>query len=207
MSGEAHTDEFKRALAAGEPMERMFVTGRSYKTWQDRPVDTALLHDLYDLIKFGPTCHNSCPLRVKFVVSPEQKAVLHDAMADVNKGKVAAAPVSAVLGMDKDFPDHLPVLYPILPKAVAMYRGSAALTAETAFRNSSMQAGYFVLAARALGLDAAPMSAFDKAKMDAAFWAGTNIETNVICNLGYGKPEDLLPRDARPAFDEVCEIV
>lgn len=207
MPEQEHTRQFREALAAGDVVDRMFVTGRSYKTWQDRPVDPALLRDLYELMKFGPTCHNSCPLRIKFVVSPAQKAVLHEAMADVNKGKVAAAPVSAVLGMDMNFPDTLPVLYPVLPKAVGMYRGSAPLTAETAFRNSSMQAGYLVLAARALGLDAAPMSAFDKAKVDAAFWAGTAIETNVICNLGYGKPEDLLPRDARPGFDEVCEII
>ena len=207
MSSAGNLREGHDAVATDGLLERVFLTGRSYKTWQDRPVDPAILQGLYDLMKYGPICTNCCPLRVKFVVSPEAKDVLHEAMAEVNKLKVATAPVSAILGMDMAYPDTLPVLFPNAPKVPDMYRSNAALLEETGFRNSSMQAGYFILAARAYGLDCGPMSAFDKAKVDAAFWAGTAVETNLICNLGYGKPEDVPPRDPRLAFDEACEIL
>lgn len=185
----------------------IFSNGRSFNTWYTKPVPDQTLRALYDLVKLGPTSTNSLPLRIKFVRSPEAKRMLVDAMLDNNKSKVEAAPVTAVLGMDLGFPATLPSLFAHAPAVREKYLSNPALTRETAFRNSSIQGGYFIVAARSLGLDCGPMSGFDKAALDAAFWQGGQVETNFVCNLGFGRREDLFARHPRLEFDAACEVI
>ena len=187
--------------------ETIFAEGRSFNTWKATPVGDATLRRLYDLVKMGPTSTNCTPLRLKFVRSPEAKARLIAALFPTNQAKAQAAPVTAVLGMDIGFAATMTRLFAHAPAARENYIANPALARETAFRNSSIQGGYFILAARALGLDCGPMSGFDKAAMDAVFWAGSGIETNFVCNLGYGRREDLFPRNPRLEFDEACEFL
>lgn len=194
-------------LAAAAPcLDQLFRDARTHNGWLDKPVPEALLKELHDLMKWGPTSANCWPLRVVYVQSPEAKARLAPLMMEGNRAKTEAAPVTAILGMDLDFPEMLPKLFPHTD-AKSWFAGNEALTEATAFRNSSLQGAYFMIAARALGLDCGPMSGFDADKVNAEFFAGTRIRTNFICNLGYGDPAALFPRSPRPAFDEVCSIV
>ncbi|PPE71709.1 malonic semialdehyde reductase [Caldimonas thermodepolymerans] len=186
--------------------EQLFDNARTHNAWQDRPVDDALLQRLYDLMKYGPTSANCCPARIIFVKSPEAKARLLPCMSEGNRAKTAAAPVTAIIGMDLKFYEKLPQLFPHNPAARTWFEGNEAVAQATAFRNSSLQGGYFIMAARALGLDCGPMSGFDAARVDAEFWAGTDVKTNFICNLGYGDPSGLFPRSPRLSFDEACRI-
>lgn len=187
-------------------LDRLFNQARTHSAWTDKKVDPALLRQLYDLLKMAPTSANCQPLRVVFVESAEAKAKLKPALAEGNVAKTMAAPVTAILGMDMAFYEQLPKLFPHTD-ARSWFVGNPALIEATAFRNSSIQGGYFILAARALGLDCGPMSGFDNAKVDAAFFAGTTIQSNFICSLGYGDASKLHPRSPRPAFDEFCKIV
>lgn len=187
-------------------LDQLFRAARTHNGWLDRPVPDALLSELFEIMKWGPTSANCWPLRVVFVKSPAAKARLVPLMMEGNRAKTEAAPVTAILGMDLDFPETLPRLFPHTD-AKSWFVGNAALTEATAFRNSSLQGAYFMLAARALGLDCGPMSGFDAAAVDAEFFAGTRIRTNFICNLGYGDPAALFPRSPRPSFDEVCQIL
>lgn len=187
-------------------LDQLFRAARTHNGWQDRPVPDSLLKDLHDLMKWGPTSANCWPLRVVFVRSPAAKARLVPLMMEGNRAKSQAAPVTAILGMDLDFPDTLPKLFPHTD-AKSWFAGNDALVEATAFRNSSLQGAYFMLAARALGLDCGPMSGFDAAAVDAEFFAGTRIRTNFICNLGYGDPAALFPRSPRPEFADVCTIL
>jgi nitroreductase len=157
-------------------------------------------------MKWGPTSANCWPLRVVFVKSPAAKARLLPLMMEGNRAKVQAAPVTAILGMDMAFHEQLPKLFPHTD-AKSWFVGNQPLIEATAFRNSSLQGAYFMLAARALGLDCGPMSGFDADKVNAEFFAGTTVKANFICSLGYGDPAGLFPRSPRPAFDEVCTIV
>ena len=169
-------------------------------------MEDALLHQLCDLTKMAPTSANTQPLRVVFVKSPEQKERLKPAIAAGTVVKVMTAPVCAILGMDMEFYNHLPTLFPHT-NAKAWFEGNDALIESTAFRNSSMQGGYFLLAARALGLDTGALSGFDNAKVDELFFAGTKIKSNFLCNLGYGDHSKLFPASPRPAFEDFCSIV
>jgi 3-hydroxypropanoate dehydrogenase len=187
-------------------LDQLFRNARTHNAWQDKPVPDSLLVELHDLMKWGPTSANCWPLRVVFVKSPEAKARLVPLMIEGNRAKTQAAPVTAILGMDLAFYEQLPRLFPHTD-AKSWFVGNDALIAATAFRNSSLQGAYFMLAARALGLDCGPMSGFDNAKVDAEFFAGTQIKSNFICSLGYGDPAALFPRSPRPAFAEVCKIV
>jgi len=191
---------------AAAVLDQLFRTARTHNGWLGKPVADSLLGELHDLMKWGPTSANCWPLRVVYVKSPEAKARLLPLMMEGNRAKTAAAPVTAILGMDLDFPDTLPRLFPHTD-AKSWFTGNDALIDATAFRNSSLQGAYFMLAARALGLDCGPMSGFDAAKVDAEFFAGTKIKANFICNLGYGDPAQLFPRSPRPAFEEVCKIL
>ena len=186
--------------------EQLLTEARTHNGWLDTPVPDATLRELHDLLKWGPTSANCWPLRVLFVRSPEARARLVPLMSPGNRDKTAQAPVTAILGMDLAFPDTLPKLFPHAD-ARSWFAGDDAKIAETAFRNSSLQGGYFIVAARALGLDCGPMSGFDAAAVDAAFWAGTQVKTNFICNLGHGDPSKLFGRSPRPAFDDVCRIL
>lgn len=187
--------------------EQLFDDARTHNAWLDRPVPDELLHRLYDLMKWGPTSANCCPARILFVKTPEAKARLVPCMSEGNQAKTAAAPVTAIIGMDMQFYEKLPQLFPHNPEARSWFEGKPEVIHSTAFRNSSLQGGYFIMAARALGLDCGPMSGFDAPRVDAEFWLGTAVKTNFICNLGYGDPSQLFPRSPRLAFEQACRIV
>jgi 3-hydroxypropanoate dehydrogenase len=185
----------------------LFRAARTHNGWLPKPVDDAVLRELYDLAKMGPTSANMSPLRVVFVKSKEAKEKLRPLLDAGNVDKTMAAPATAIVGMDVHFYEQLPKLYPQadakawfkdLPEPVLEY---------IALRNSSLQGAYFLLAARAVGLDCGPMSGFDNAKVDAAFFAGTTVKSNFLCNLGYGDVSKVRPRNPRLTFDEACSIV
>lgn len=187
-------------------LDTLFREARSQNGWLDKPVAEAQLRQLYDLMKWGPTAANGGPARIVFVCSAEARAKLTACVSAGNVDKVSTAPVTAIIGMDMAFYDKLPQLFPHVD-ARPWFVGQSQLIADTAFRNSSLQGGYFILAARALGLDCGPMSGFDPEKVDAAFFAGTTVKSNFICGLGHGDPAKLFPRSPRLAFDEACRIV
>jgi len=185
----------------------VFREARTNNVWVDKPVDDALLVKVYDLAKMGPTSANMCPMRIVFVKSPEGKEKLKPALDPGNVDKTMKAPVTAIMGMDIRFYELLPKLFPHadakawfkdLPENVLEY---------IALRNSSLQGAYFMLAARSLGLDCGPMSGFNNAKVDTAFFAGTTVKSNFLCNLGHGDPTKLYPRSPRLSFDEACRVV
>ncbi len=186
--------------------ERLFTEARTQNGYRPTAVSDEQLRALYDLLKWGPTSANSSPARFQFVRSAEGKAKLLACVSVGNAQKVKEAPVTVIIGMDLSFHDKLPVLFPHTD-ARSWFAGNEAKIHETAFRNSSLQGGYLILAARALGLDCGPMSGFDAAKMDAAFWAGTTVKTNFICTLGEGDPTKVLARNLRLPFDEACRLV
>lgn len=186
--------------------ERLFTEARTQNGYKPTAVPDATLRALYDLLKWGPTSANSSPARFLFVRSAEAKERLVACMNPGNVQKVKEAPVSAIIGMDMAFHDKLPFLFPHT-NARAWFAGNEAKIAETAFRNSSLQGGYLILAARALGLDCGPISGFDAAKVDAAFWAGTTVRTNFICTLGEGDPSRVFARSPRLPFEEACRLL
>jgi 3-hydroxypropanoate dehydrogenase len=190
-------------------LDQLFREARTYRgsdqAWLPTPVSDAQLHALYELFKLGPTSANCSPARVVFVRSEAARAQLRDALSPGNLAQTMAAPVTAIIGTDGEFYEHLPKLFPYAD-ARSWFVGNAALAQETAFRNASLQGAYLMLAARALGLDCGPMSGFDREKMDAAFFPGTAVKTNFICSLGYGNRDTLTPRGPRLGFDEACRI-
>ena len=187
-------------------LAQLFTEARTRNAWSDRPVSEDLLRKLYDLTKFGPTAVNNTPARFVFVTSPEAKARLIPLMGEGNQAKTLQAPVNVIIGQDIDFHEHLPKLFPHAPGAKDWFADEAGRR-ESAFRNASLQGGYFLLAARALGLDVGPMSGFDPAGVKAEFFAGTTVEPNFIVNLGYGTDENLFPRSPRLAFDEAAVVL
>lgn len=187
-------------------LDQLFLTARTHHAWLDKPVDDAVLERLHDLAIQGPTAANSLPARLVFVRSAAAKARLQPFLSPGNVAQTLAAPVTVIVGMDLDFPEHLPRFFPFTD-ARAWYAGKDALVAETALRNSTLQGAYVILAARALGLDAGPMSGFDTAGVDQAFFAGTRVRSNFLINLGYGDPAALHPRAPRPAFAEFSRVL
>ncbi len=185
--------------------EQLFTAARTHNVFAPEPIPEATLRQLYDLLKWGPTSANSSPARFIFITTPEAKARLLPAMSDGNREKTRLAPVTVIVGMDMAFYEQLPKLFPHAD-AKPWFVGNQPMIDATAFRNSSLQGGYMILAARALGLDCGPMSGFDAAKVDAAFWAGTPVKTNFICNLGHGDAAQLFPRSPRLSFEEACRI-
>jgi 3-hydroxypropanoate dehydrogenase len=187
--------------------ERLFTQARTANAYGPAPVADDTLRQLYELMKWGPTSANCSPARLAFVRSPEARARLAACMnAGANQRKVAQAPVTVVVGMDLAFAEHLPRLFPHTD-ARSWFAGKEAHTRATAFRNSSLQGAYLMLAARGLGLDCGPMSGFDAAAVDAAFWAGTQVQTNFVCTLGHGDAAALKPRHPRLGFDEACTLL
>jgi len=186
--------------------EQLFTQARTQNGYRPTAVGDDQLRALYDLLKWGPTSANCSPARFQFVRSEEAKDKLMACAPPANAQKIKAAPVTAIIGMDLAFHDKLPFLFPHTD-ARAWFAGNDAKIAETAFRNSSLQGGYFIIAARALGLGCGPMSGFDATKLDAAFWAGTTVKTNFICTLGEGDPAKILPRSPRLSFEEACRLV
>jgi 3-hydroxypropanoate dehydrogenase len=185
--------------------EQLFNEARTQNAYLPTAVPDSLLQQLYDLLKWGPTSANCSPARFAFVRSDAGRAKLATCMAPGNAPKVLSAPVTAVIGMDMAFFDKLPQLFPHTD-ARSWFAGKPELIESTAFRNSSLQGGYLILAARAVGLDAGPMSGFDTAKVDEAFFAGTQWKTNFLVNLGYGDPSGLFPRSPRLDFDEAARF-
>ena len=185
--------------------EQLFTDARTQNGYLDQPMPDSQLHALYELLKWGPTSANCSPARFIFVRGAEAKTKLVACVAPGNAPKVAQAPVTMIIGMDMAFYEKLPQLFPHTD-ARAWFVGKPELTEATAFRNSSLQGAYLMLAARALGLGCGPMSGFDAAKVDAAFWAGSTVKTNFICTLGHGDPAKVLPRSPRLAFDEACRL-
>ncbi|MEE3626236.1 malonic semialdehyde reductase [Nitrospirillum sp. BR 11752] len=184
----------------------LFRTARTQNGWLDKPVPEALLRELYDLFKFGPTSANASPARVVFVTSPEAKQRLKPALSGNNTEKTMTAPVTAIIGHDLEFYEQLPRLFPHAD-ARSWFTSSEELARTTAFRNGTLQGAYLILAARSLGLDCGPMSGFDNAKVDAEFFPGGTVKSNFLCNLGYGDPSKVFPRLPRLAFEEACSIV
>lgn len=191
---------------SNEGLDVLFREARTHTHWLDRPVDDELLRRVYDLTKFGPTSANMCPMRIVFVKSKAAKERLKPALDSGNVGKTMAAPVTAIIGMDVHFYEELPKLYPHAD-AKSWFQGLPGNVLEyVALRNGSLQGAYFMLAARALGLDCGPMSGFDNAKVDAEFFAGTTVKSNFLCNLGHGDASKLHPRSPRLAFEEACRV-
>jgi 3-hydroxypropanoate dehydrogenase len=188
-----------------QALDQLFREARTHNDWQPKTVDDALLRQLIELTLLGPTSANSSPARFVFVKSPEAKEKLGPALSPGNLDKTMAAPVTAIAGMDMAFYEHLPRLFPHAD-ARSWFAGNDKAIADTAFRNSTLQGGYLILAARALGLDAGPMSGFDAAKVDEAFFAGTTVKSNFLINLGYGDPAKLFARSPRFSFDEAARI-
>ena len=186
-------------------LDQLFVSARTHNAFSGE-VDDATLHRLYDLVRLGPTEANSCPARFVFVKSRAAKEKLGPALSEGNYAKTMAAPVTVIVGYDMKFYDKLPVLFPHVD-AKSWFEGSPeARLYRVALRGSSMQVAYLILAARALGLDTGPMTGFDNAKVDAAFFAGTSIQSNVLVNLGRGDPSAIFPRSPRLPFDEAARI-
>lgn len=195
----------------GEPLDdsgldTLFLTARSYDGWLDKPVADTLLHDLYNLLKFGPTSANASPARFVFVKSNSAKQRLNTCLMEGNVDKSMTAPVVAIIGMDMEFYEYLPKLFPHAD-AKSWYAGKPDKILDTAFRNSSLQGAYFILAARALGLDCGPMSGFDAEKLGSEFLPGGRVKPNFICAIGYGDSSKLHARGPRLDFEEVCDIV
>jgi 3-hydroxypropanoate dehydrogenase len=186
-------------------LARLFREARTHNAIGGEVGDDTL-RALYDLVKFGPTEANACPARFVFVRSPEAKARLAPALSDGNRDKTLAAPVTVIVGHDMAFYDKLPVLFPHTDARAWFAGADEARLDRVGLRGSSMQTAYLILAARALGLDCGPMTGFDNAMVDAAFFAGTAVRSNILVNLGHGDPAQLFPRSPRLPFDEAARI-
>ncbi len=188
-----------------QALDQLFREARSYNAWQEREVSDALLHELYELMKWGPTSANSSPARIVFVTSEEAKQRLKPCLKEGNVEKSMTAPVVAIIGMDMEFHEQLPKLFPHTD-ARSWFEGNQPKIEENAMRNSSLQGAYLMMAARALGLDCGPMSGFDNSTLEAAFFPDGKVKANFICALGYGSSEQLYPRGPRLSFEEACRI-
>jgi 3-hydroxypropanoate dehydrogenase len=190
-----------------DALDQLFRTARSYNGYLDKPVSADQLDAIWELMKFGPTSANCLPARIVWCVSDEAKERLAACAMPANGDKIRSAPVTAIIGMDMEFYEQLPELFPHTD-ARSWFVGNDALTATTAMRNSSMQGGYFIMAARALGLDTGPMSGFSNDAVDAAFFADQpTVKSNFISTLGYGDPATIFGRSPRPGFDRFNRIV
>lgn len=186
--------------------ETLFTQARTQTGFLDKPVDEATLRALYDLLKWGPTSANCSPARFLFVQSAQAKQRLMACMDEDNVRKVREAPVTVVIGMDMAFYEHLSTLFPHTD-ARSWFEGKPEKIIETAFRNSTLQGAYLIIAARALGLDCGPMSGFDHARVDAEFWSGTEVRSNFVCCLGQGDPARVFPRNPRLSFEQACQLL
>jgi 3-hydroxypropanoate dehydrogenase len=200
---------------SNEALDVLFRHARTHNAWLNEPVSDDTLREIYDLMKFGPTSANSSPIRILFLRTPEAKQRLAPALSPTNVDKTLKAPVTAILAHDVQFYEELPKLFPNNPNMKEMFSKSAQFAETGAFRNASLQGGYFILAARSLGLDCGPMSGFDNAKVDAEFFgpsAGNpasfhQVKSNFLCNLGYGEESKLFPRNPRLTFEEACRLL
>lgn len=204
-----------------EALDQLFREARTHNAWLDRPVSDEVLRQLYDLMKWGPTSANCLPARILFLRTGEAKEQLRPALSQGNVEKTMKAPVTAIIAYDELFYEKLPSLFPHNPGIRDLLANSPELAETTAFRNGTLQGGYFILAARSLGLDCGPMSGFDNTKVDAEFFTAAacagetateipttcRVKSNFLCNLGYGDPAALYPRSPRLKFDEACRVL
>jgi 3-hydroxypropanoate dehydrogenase len=191
---------------SGKALDQLFLEARTHNTWLPKKVPTSLIHRLVDLMKMAPTSANCSPARLVFVRNVRAKNKLKDCLAAGNVEKTMGAPLTVIIGSDLEFYEQLPKLFPHAD-ARSWFVGNEAMIQDTAFRNSSLQGAYLMMAARALGLDCGPLSGFDPVAVEKAFFPKTKIKANFICNLGYGDAAGLFPRSPRFAFDEFCKIV
>jgi 3-hydroxypropanoate dehydrogenase len=188
-------------------LRQIFEDARTHNKWHDKPITNEILEDVYNLMRFGPTSANCSPLRIFFLQSKEAKKRLKPHLAQGNIDKTMAAPVTALLAYDLEFYENLPELFPFAP-AKSWFEGKPEFSAETAFRNSSLQGAYFIIAARACGIDCGPMSGFSSEGVDKEFFPEGRLKSNFLCNLGYGDPTGLPgPRAPRLSFDVACQIL
>lgn len=199
-------ETFSRSRVDGEALDVLFRDARTHGSWLPRPVPEGLLREAYDLAKMGPTSANASPTRFVFLTTGEAKQRLIPALMPGNVEKTLAAPVTLIVAQDMEFYEHLPRLWPQVD-ARSWFAGNPGLIADTAARNSSLQGAYFMLAARAVGLDCGPMSGFDPEKLNAEFFPDGKWRANFLCNLGFGDPEKLHPRAPRLDFDEACRVL
>lgn len=196
----------KVAMLNQEALDTLFTQAHTNTVWQDKPVTNGQLREIYELMKWAPTSMNCQPARIAFVKSPEAKQKLAACVSAGNVPKVLSAPITAIIGMDMAFPRKMPQLFPHMDTQ-AMFAGNEKFTEDTAFRNSSLQGAYFIMAARAIGLDCGPMSGFNADKVNEAFFVGTKVKANFICSIGYGDHEKIKPRLPRLTFEAACAIV
>jgi 3-hydroxypropanoate dehydrogenase len=187
-------------------LDQLFREARTYNGYLDKPVSQDQLEAIWEIMKFGPTSANCLPARIIWCVSDEAKAKLAATAMPANAEKILKAPVSAIIGMDMEFYEHLPELFPHTG-AKSWFVGNDAMIQTTAMRNSTLQGGYFIMAARALGLDTGPMSGFSNDAVDAAFFAGTKVKSNFISTLGYGDPTSIFERSPRPGFERFNTVI
>jgi 3-hydroxypropanoate dehydrogenase len=187
-------------------LDQIFREARTHNAWREKDIPDALLHELVEIVKLGPTSANCSPARFLFVKSREAKERLKPLLSEGNREKTMQAPVCTIIGYDLDFYHHLPKLFPHTD-AKSWFAGKPKKIEENAFRNGTLQGAYLIMAARALGLDTGPMSGFDNQGVDAEFFAGTKIKSNFLCSLGYGDASVLLPRSPRFDFDEMARII
>ncbi|MGX1198056.1 malonic semialdehyde reductase [Parvibaculum sp. MBR-TMA-1.3b-4.2] len=190
-----------------EALDLIFREARTHNAWQDKPVTDEQLKEIYDLFKWGPTSANMSPARIVFVKSDEEKERLLPALMEGNREKTRQAPATAIIGHDVKFYERLPELFPHAPDAKTWFNWSDEWAEMNAFRNGSLQGAYFMIAARALGLDCGPMSGFDMDAVNELYFKGTDVKVNFICNIGYGDPAGLFERSPRLPFDDACKIV
>lgn len=196
-------------MIADDALKLLFTDARTYSYWLDREVPVALLKAAYDLAKMGPTSANTMPMRIAFVVGKEAKEKLRPCLDAGNVEKTMKAPATAIISHDLAFWERIPTLYPQGAGFAEYFKGpdKAEFARTHAFRNGTLQAGYFILAARAVGLDCGPMSGFDNAKVDAAFFPDGRWKSNFLINLGYGEKSKLHPRNPRLSFEESCAVL
>lgn len=194
------------AALSNDALDQLFLTARTHNKWQPRDVSDDLLRQVVNLMKMAPTSVNCSPVRITFVKSPDAKARLKPFLMEGNVEKTMQAPATAIIATDYRFYDYLPKLYPHTD-AKSWFIGNKEFADTSAVRNGTLQGGYFILAARSVGLDCGPMSGFDNAGVDAEFFKGTEFRSNFLCNLGYGDPAGLHPRSPRFTFDEIARIV
>ncbi|MDW5316933.1 malonic semialdehyde reductase [Rhizobium sp. PL01] len=187
-------------------LNRMFLTARSQNGWLDRPVDTALLEQIHDLARMGPTSMNCSPLRIVYLVSDEAKERLKPALAAGNVEKIMTCPVVAIFATDFAFADRLPFLF-AHTDGKGFFERNPHLVEDTAFRNATLQAAYYMMAARALGLDCGPISGFNGKQLDSIFFPDTQLRVNFLCGLGHGDMAKLFARHPRLSFDEACQVL
>jgi 3-hydroxypropanoate dehydrogenase len=188
-------------------LDQIFRTARTHNVFLERPVAAAALHELYELLKWGPTSANCSPARFVFLLSREAKERLRPALSPGNVDKTMKAPVTAIIATDYAFFEKMPQLFPHNPAAMNAFKGNPGLAESTALRNGTLQGAYLIIAARALGFDCGPMSGFDNARVDAEFFAGSPVRSNFLCNIGIGDVQELFPRSPRLTFDDACQVL